>query len=88
MKQSWLKDHITSIIAIITVLACTSIQLIILMKETKSDPQTTGSVLQGSFGVEMLVLTFYFGGMKTRQEPPKEDNSVNINSNNQKTDTP
>jgi hypothetical protein len=87
MKNSWLKDHITSLIAILTVIACTTIQLIILLKETKSDPQTTGTVLQGTLGIEMLVLSYYFGASKIKPEPPKEDNSVQINSNNQKTDT-
>jgi len=88
MKGTWLRDHITSVIALLTVAACTAVQLIVLLKETKSDPQTTGTILQGSLGLEMLVLSFYFGSSKVKHEQPKEDNSVNINSNNQKTEKP
>lgn len=71
--------------AILTVMACIAVQLIVLLKETKSDPQTTGTILQGSLGLETLVLAYYFGSSKTKPEPSQKDDSNN-NSNNQKTE--
>jgi hypothetical protein len=74
MKGQWLKNHITGLMALGAVLSCTAIQLIVLLKETKSDPQTTGTILQGSLGIEMLVLSYYFGASKSKTDSNQDNN--------------
>lgn len=89
MKQSWLKENTTSILAIMWSVSAIVIFILVLTKDIKSDDKTSYMIVQGMFGTITFILGYYYGASKQRpQDIPKEDNSVNINSNNQKTDTP
>lgn len=88
MKQSWLKENTTSILAIMWSLSAIIIFIIVLTKDIKSDDKTSYMIVQGMFGTITFILGYYYGASKQRADTPKEDNSVNINSNNQKTNTP
>ncbi len=89
MKQSWLKENTTSILAIMWSLSAIIIFIVVLTKDIKSDDKTSYMIVQGMFGTITFILGYYYGASKQRADPtPKEDNSVQINSNNQNTEKP
>jgi hypothetical protein len=73
MKETFLKDNIRSIIALLWSLIA-GIILIILINRLPSDSDITKSIVQGVFGIIMFKFGYYYSASKDKL-PIKSDNS-------------
>jgi hypothetical protein len=75
-KNTWLKDNITSIMAILWTLATVIIIIVILTREVKTDDKTTYLILGSQYGLAMLMAGYYWGSTKSFNEKVKMDSEA------------
>ena len=77
MKRSLLKNHITEILALILTISFVAIIVLILMKEVKSDKETTYLIVGNYYGLIMLIAGFHWGASKIRNpNPPSNESGI------------
>ena len=70
MKNDWLKNHITELIAMAIILFTFIIFGLVLLGNIKADSSITISVIECLKGMDILIIGFYFGssiGSKNKQ---------------------
>lgn len=71
--NTWLKEHTTSLLAIIWSLSAIVIFILVLTKDIKSDDKTSYMIVQGMFGTITFILGYYYGASK--QRPDQTENN-------------
>lgn len=69
-KQSWLKENIKEVLAIVIVLFTMYFYRLVLLKEVKADEVIQTAIVASVTSIIMFVLGFYFGA--THSEKPTE----------------
>lgn len=64
MKSSWLKEHITALIALIITLAFVVINVLVLIRDVRSDDKVTFLILANIYGALAFILGYYFAATK------------------------
>lgn len=73
-REGWLKENITSVLAIMWSVFAFVILMVVLTKEIKSDDKTVYLIIGGVFGIINFVIGYYYGASKSKP-------SDNINKN-------
>lgn len=76
-RKDWLKDNITSILAIIWSSASIAIYFVILTKDIKADDKMTYLVISNQNAVVLLILGYYYVSSKIMSDKQKKaDDSI------------
>lgn len=87
MKDGWLRDNITSLLAILWSCFAFIILMVVLTKEIKSDDKTVYLIIGGVFGIINFVIGYYYGASKSKPNelgrneiinPTSKEETINI----------
>ena len=71
MKNNWLKDNITSLLALICSVASIIIFFVILTKEIKTDDKLTYLIIANQNAIVLLILGYYYVSSKINSDRQK-----------------
>lgn len=77
-SRTWLKDHVTTIIAILIAVSWVVVDMLVLLKEVHSDDKVTFLILANSYGALSFILGYYFAASK---RPTHADPSSPLTTN-------
>lgn len=88
-RKDWLKDNITSLLAIVWSFASIGVYFIILTKEIKADDKMTFLVISNQNAIVLLILGYYYVSSKlTSDKQKKEEESTKETTTLIETKTP
>lgn len=76
-RKDWLKDNITSILAIIWSLASIAVYFEILTKDIKADDKMTYVIISNQNAVVLLILGYYYVSSKIMSDRQKKADETN-----------